>query len=126
MDEITKQSSRPKIFSAGDCETGPGALITACAGGRKAAFSIDRLINDIPLEYEESDCFDKLFTAVKVYDQNEKIGIVGSRPRKPLVVLPPEKRKFTFDEIEQGYATPDAIAEATRCLRCYRVATVAV
>ena len=45
VDDVTKQTSRPKIFSAGDCETGPDALITACAGGRKAAQSIDRLIN---------------------------------------------------------------------------------
>ncbi|MFC1816505.1 FAD-dependent oxidoreductase, partial [Thermodesulfobacteriota bacterium] len=126
VDEVTKQSSRPKIFSAGDCETGPGALITACAGGRQAAFSIDRLINGHPLEYEETDYFDKLFKTIKVYDRDEKIGIVGGSARKQLQMLPPEKRKFTFDEVEEGYSTPDAIAEATRCLRCYRVATVAV
>ena len=126
VDDVTKQSSRPKIFSAGDCETGPGALITACAGGRKAALNIDRMINGLPLEYEESDYFDKLFKTVKVYDPKEEIGMVGGRPRKHLKMLPAEARKLTFDEVEQGYTTPEAIAEATRCLRCYRVATVAV
>lgn len=126
VDEVTKQSSRPTIFSAGDCETGPGALITACAGGRKAAHSIDRMINGKPLEYEEQDYFDNMFKAIKVYDRNEKIGMVGGRARKHLNMLPPEERKRTFDEVEEGYSTPDAISEATRCLRCYRVATVAL
>ena len=126
VDAVTKQSSRPKIFSAGDCETGPGALITACAGGRRAALSIDRLINGKSLEYEGTDYFDKFFEAVKVYDRNEKIGTVGGRARKELRMLPPEQRKFTFDEVEEGYSPPEAIAEAARCLRCYRVATIAV
>jgi len=126
VDVVTKQSGRPKIFSAGDCETGPGALITACDGGRRAAFSIDCLINGKPLEYEEADYFDKLFKTVKVYDRNEKIGTVGGRARRQLRMLPPEQRKFTFDEVEEGYSPPEAIAEASRCLRCYRVATVAV
>jgi formate dehydrogenase beta subunit len=126
VDEFTKQSSRPKIFSAGDCETGPGALITACAGGRKAAINIDRMINGLPLDYQEEDYFDTLFRTLKVYDPSEDIGIPGGQPRKHLDMLPPDSRKFSFDEVESGYALPDATAEAARCLRCYRVATVAV
>ncbi|MCP4359961.1 MAG: FAD-dependent oxidoreductase [Chloroflexi bacterium] len=126
VDEVTKQSSRPKIFSAGDCETGPGALITACAGGRQAARSIDRLINGVPLEYDDNDCFDLLFKTVKIYDPEEKIGIAGGRKRKHLEMLPADIRKFNFDEVEEGFPTADAIAEANRCLRCYRVAMVAV
>jgi len=126
VDEFTKQSSRPKIFSAGDCETGPGALITACAGGRKAAINIDRMINELPLEYEVDDNFDQLFRSVKVYDPAEEVGIPGNQPRKHLDMLPPDTRKFSFDEVEKGYTIPEAITEASRCLRCYRVATVAV
>lgn len=126
VDEVTKQSDRPKIFSAGDCETGPGALITACAGGMKAAHSIDRLINDLPLEYDEDDYFDRFFKTVRVYDPDEKIKIKEERKRHHLAMLEPETRKFTFDEVEKGFSTPDAIAEAVRCLRCYRVATIAV
>jgi formate dehydrogenase beta subunit len=126
VDEVTKQSSRPKIFSAGDCETGPGALITACAGGRQAARSIDRLINDLPLDYDDNDYFDLLFKTVKTYDPQEKLGIAGIRKRKHLEMLPADKRKFTFDEVEEGFPTEDAIAEANRCLRCYRVAMIAV
>jgi formate dehydrogenase (NADP+) beta subunit len=126
VDEVTKQSSRSKIFSAGDCETGPGALITACAGGRQAARSIDRLINDLPLEYDDNDYFDLLFKTVKIYDPEEKIGIIGERKRKHLKMLPADTRKLTFDEVEAGFPTAEAISEAERCLRCYRVAMIAV
>jgi len=126
VDEFTKQSSRPKIFSAGDCETGPDALITACAGGRKAAINIDRMINEKPLEWKEEDYFDKLFGAVKVYDKDEDIGIPGGQKRKHLDMLPPDTRKFIFDEVEKGLTVTEAMTEAARCLRCYRVATVAI
>jgi formate dehydrogenase beta subunit len=126
VDDVTKQTTRPKFFSAGDCETGPDALITACAGGRKAAQSIDRLINGQPLEYTRDDCFHKFYKDVKVYDREEVLGDVGKASRKHLEMLPPETRKTTFDEVEKGFSTPEAIAEAKRCLRCYRVAVVAV
>jgi len=126
VDEVTKQSSRPKIFSAGDCETGPGALITACAGGRQAARSIDRLINGLPLDYDDNDYFDLLFKTLKTYDPQENVGIAGIRKRKHLEMLPADKRKITFDEVEEGFPTAEAIAEANRCLRCYRVAMIAV
>jgi formate dehydrogenase beta subunit len=126
VNDVTKQTNRPKIFSAGDCETGPNALITGCAGARKAAFSIDRLINGLPLEPEEEDCFDQLFKKVKVYDGQENTGLIGGRSRYHLRMLPPESRKFTFEEVEEGYTTPEAMAEADRCLRCYSVVTVAV
>ena len=126
VDEFTKQTSRPKLFSAGDCETGPGALIGACAGGRKAAESIDKMINGRPLDYEMEDWFDKLFKAVKIYDAAEDLGDINKQPRKQLRMLSPEERKFIFDEVEEGFSTAEAIAEAGRCLRCYRVAMVAV
>jgi formate dehydrogenase beta subunit len=127
VDETTKQTSRPKLFAAGDCETGPGALITACAGGRKAARSIHRLICGEPLVQDnDEEPFDELFRTVHVYDAEEKIEGVGTLARQQLTHLPPETRKTSFDEVEKGFSTPQARAEACRCLRCYCVATVAL
>ena len=126
VNEFTKQSSRPKIFCAGDCETGPDALITACAGGRRAAHSIDRFIKTQPLEHDDNHYFDKLFETVKVYDPDEEILKVESKQRFQPSVLPPDTRKSTFDEVEQGLSAREAVAEAERCLRCYQVATIAV
>jgi formate dehydrogenase beta subunit len=126
VDEYTKQSSRPKIFVAGDCETGPDALITACAGGRRAAHSIDRFINGQALDYDNNHYFDKLFETVKVYDPDEEILKVESKKRFQPGMLPADTRKSTFDEVEQGLSAQEAVAEAERCLRCYQVATIAV
>jgi formate dehydrogenase beta subunit len=126
VDSATKQSDRPNVFSGGDCETGPGALITACSAGFKAANSIDRLINGLQPEKNENDCFDKFFEAVKIFDPLEKPGLLGGLKQHHLEMLSPEKRKYTFDEVEQGFSPQEAMAEADRCLRCYRIATVAV
>jgi formate dehydrogenase beta subunit len=101
-------------------------LIGACAGGRKAAQSIDKMINGRPLDYEMEDWFDKLFKSVGIYDPAEDLGDINTQPRRQLRMLEPERRKFIFDEVEEGFSTPEAIAEAGRCLRCYRVAMVAV
>ena len=126
VNEYTKQSDRPKLFFAGDCETGPDALITACAGGRKAAYNIDRFINNLPLEYDNNYYFDKLFESVDVYNPEEEIKRVESRPRLKQEILAAEPRKSKFDEVEQGFSAQEAVAEAERCLRCYQVATIAI
>jgi formate dehydrogenase beta subunit len=126
VDEITKQTSHEKIFSAGDCETGPGALITACAGGKRAAESISCLINGKPIMPDQEEYFDLLFEKVRVFDTDEHMPMLGGQERKHLEMMPPETRKFTFEEVEKGFPNIDAIAEARRCLRCYRIATVAV
>ena len=38
----------------------------------------------------------------------------------------PETRKASFEEVEQCFSPAEAVAEAERCLRCYRVVTIAV
>ncbi|MBW2040671.1 MAG: FAD-dependent oxidoreductase [Deltaproteobacteria bacterium] len=126
VDECTKQSDRPKLFFAGDCETGPDSLVSACAGGRKAALSIDRWIHHQPLECDSEDHFDRFFRSVKVFEPNEKILKVESRSRLNPPALPLEKRVPGFDEVEQAFSAKEAVAEAERCLRCYQVATIAV
>lgn len=126
VNPATMQSNRPKIFSGGDCETGPDALITACAGGRRAAINIDRMINDQPVEADDEFSYDQLFKSLKVYDPKEDVALVAQKKRNELEMLPPDTRKFTFDEVEIGFSNQAAIEEASRCLRCYSVATIAV
>ena len=84
------------------------------------------MINDIKLQPVEDDHFDKLLSKVKVFDPNEKIGLLGGRKGHELEMLPPETRKTTFEEVEKGFSTKEAMDEADRCLRCYRVTTIAI
>ncbi|MBN2385542.1 MAG: NAD(P)-dependent oxidoreductase [Anaerolineales bacterium] len=41
QDKESGTTTRPGVFSAGDCVTGPDLVVTAMVGGRKAALSID-------------------------------------------------------------------------------------
>jgi len=84
------------------------------------------LINNLPVEPDEDDYFDQLFKSIRLYDPNEEIKKVEPSERRHLTSLPPESRISGFEEVEKGFSSPDAVAEAERCLRCYRVVTVAV
>ena len=70
--------------------------------------------------------FKALFAAIKVYNKKEKIGLVGGLKRAHLPMLDPEERKRTFDEVEAGFKINEAVGEAARCLRCYRIGMVAL
>ena len=78
---LSDWSDPPKIFCAGDCETGPDALVTACAGGQKAAGSIDGIVNGKALGYDDDYYFEKLLRTVKILDRDEKILKVETKPR---------------------------------------------
>jgi formate dehydrogenase beta subunit len=52
--------------------------------------------------------------------------LLGGCSGHHLKMLPPEERKYNFDEVEQGFSVQEAMTEANRCLRCYRVATLAI
>ncbi|NNG06793.1 MAG: FAD-dependent oxidoreductase [Desulfobacteraceae bacterium] len=126
-DPITFQSELKWVFAGGDAVYGPQSVVEAAASGKKAALGIDRFINNLPVEPDEEDYFDQLFRSIKVYDPNEEVKQkVDPAERKRLTKLSPESRVSSFDEVEQGFSSPDAVAEAERCLRCYRVVTLAV
>ncbi len=44
--KATGETSRPGVFSGGDCVTGPDLVVTAMVGGRKAAFAINEYLNN--------------------------------------------------------------------------------
>jgi len=44
VDEETGQTTRPGVYAGGDCVNGPDLVVTALAGGRKAAAAIHRYL----------------------------------------------------------------------------------
>lgn len=126
VDQETFETNIPGIFSAGDCETGPDVLVRACGNGKRAAWKIDEYLKGEKPKARMSEKFVKFFGEVKVYDKNENIGFLGDRARLQLRPMAPEVRKWTFDEVEEGFRTDEAIKEASRCLRCYRIGMIAV
>lgn len=126
VDQETFETSNKGIFSAGDCETGPDVLVRACGNGKRAAWKIDQYLRGERPEPRLSEKLVRFFGTMKVYDRNEKVGILGDKPRLRLKAMEPEIRKWTFDEVEEGYRVNEAIEEASRCLRCYRIGLIAV
>jgi len=126
IQEGTFMTSRPGIFSAGDCVTGPDVLVRAAGHGKRAAEKIDLYLRGAEVKESEDERLEAIVEKIKVYNKNEKIGIPGSTKRAMLNMLPPDSRKWVFDEVEEGYSIPVAQKEAERCLRCVRVGLFAV
>jgi glutamate synthase (NADPH) small chain len=45
-DKVTGETSRPGVFSGGDCVTGPDLVVTAMNAGRRAALAIDEYLQN--------------------------------------------------------------------------------
>ena len=126
VNQETFESSKKGVFSAGDCETGPDVLVRACGNGKRTAWKIDQYLRGQKVEPRTEEKFQQLFAGLKVYQKDENVGLVGGEKRPHLRMLDPDMRKWTFDEVEEGYRVNEAIKEASRCLRCYRIGMIAV
>jgi formate dehydrogenase beta subunit len=126
VEEGTFKTSREGIFSAGDCVTGPDVLVRAAGHGKRAAEKIDLYLRGMEVKESEEERKEALVEKIKVYNKDEKIGISGGQKRALLTMLPPDSRKWIFDEVEEGFSIPVAQKEAERCLRCVRIGLFAV
>ena len=126
IQEGTFMTNRPGIFSAGDCVTGPDVLVRAAGHGKRSAEKIDLFLRGTEVKESEDERLEAIVEKIKVYNKNEKIGISGGQKRAMLNLLPPDSRKWIFDEVEEGFSIPVAQKEAERCLRCVRVGLFAV
>ena len=118
-------TTRRGVFAGGDCVTGPDVLIRACAHGRKTALKIDMFLSEGKIEVFEEEHDEKLIGQLKPFDPSEVVPVPGGTKRIPIRHEPPLERKRDFREVDKGYTPQEAIAEASRCLRCYRVVTYA-
>jgi NADH-quinone oxidoreductase subunit F len=109
-DALSKQTSEDWIFAGGDVATGPSSVIEAVADGEKAAAGIDLFLTgkDNAFWREEK----KNNTA---FDPDAD-PVMHEREKQPLI--PVERRRCNFDEVEQPWDEATAIRQAKRCLRC--------
>jgi NADPH-dependent glutamate synthase beta subunit-like oxidoreductase len=112
--EDTLMASPPNIFTAGDMHTGRASVITAVAGGRKAARSIHLLLTRgvIPVP-------DNIQHRINPKSILKKVCVARHIPKVRVEELPVSKRKTSF--VEAVGPTIDqtrARVEAGRCLQC--------
>ena len=126
VDDRSMETSLAGVFSGGDCVTGPATLVEALAAGSDAALAIDRYLSGQEPELPLYRRLEKFAGAVKVFDKNEVMGILGGQPRPAIECLPVKERIRSFEEVDLGLTAETAVADADRCLRCYRVALLAL
>ncbi len=119
---ITLRTSIPNIFGGGDCVTGPNTLVSALAAGRRAAHSIVQFIEKGDCAPEGADWLDSAVSALSKtgHVDNAPFSVLTHRIHPP--VADPQTRVHDFSEVEGGLSPAQAMKEASRCLRCYRIA----
>lgn len=112
-DEIF-MTSRPGVFAVGDAVTVDDMVaIEAIGMGKKAAVAIDAYLRgDIS---DETDAGKG--QASPAYREMSKAEM-AEKPRIAVPTISLEKRISSYTEVELGYTSEQAIAEAQRCLAC--------
>ncbi len=119
VDRNTWMTTRDGVFAGGEVAAGPGAAITAIAGGHTAATEIAKYLElDNPARFlpPEDQYLESLpaETADKVRKENR-----ATAPQ-----LGVDERIVDFSEIDLGFGSWDAVREAQRCMNCAAGATV--
>jgi NADH-quinone oxidoreductase subunit F len=109
-DAVTGQTTAKWIFAGGDAVSGPSSVVEAVAAGERAAVGIDKYLtgkeNAFWRELKEVDTF---------FDPNAGPSLEA---REQLPLMPVDRRRNNFDEVEQPWRESVAVRQAQRCLRC--------
>lgn len=125
LNRIAAIKGKVGIFSGGDCETGPLTLIAGLAAGKEAALQIDRFVTDGDTKPLDEWVINKYIESMKPYSAKEDVAMVKSTEPAKIHHMPVAERVKTMEEVESGFTHEEAIAEASRCLRCYRLLVAA-
>jgi formate dehydrogenase beta subunit len=102
------------IFAGGDCVSGPATLIEALNAGNKVARSIDCALQGG--SFTDPDFFAGVETGAQ-----RNPGFVVKKVASKVKFLDVAKRLEGVSEVEGGLSAAEAMTEAARCLRCYRL-----
>ncbi|WP_462324234.1 FAD-dependent oxidoreductase [Desulfoplanes sp.] len=124
VDPLTMATSVPGIFAGGDCTSGPATLVEALAAGERAARAMDQHIRGVPHAMEWDEQLRYFYNLLARLDQD-----VVDRPARGFDRMKMRERKVCerirdFDQVEEAIPPEDALLEADRCLRCYRIVMI--
>jgi len=109
-DPHTGRTSLPWLYSGGDAVTGPSSVVEAVAGGERAAVAIDAQFTGAEHAFWQRE----RASTVPFDPEAEPVHY----PRAHMELLPVERRRENFNEVEQSWTEQVAVCEARRCLRC--------
>jgi NADPH-dependent glutamate synthase beta subunit-like oxidoreductase len=118
VDEITMQSSNPKVFFGGDAAFGPKNIIWAVAHGHQAAISIHQMCQGEDIRNRPSPLVNLSSQKMGIhewsYDNNVSLDLRFKVPHREKV----QALRDIKAEVELGFDLELAYAEAERCLNC--------
>jgi NADH-quinone oxidoreductase subunit F len=110
VDPTSGATGIPGIFAGGDGCDGPSSVVEAIAAGERAAGGIHYFITG------ESELFWRKEHFIETEFDPEAEPSAASRENIP--VIPPDRRRHNFDEVERPWSIEVASRQAKRCLRC--------
>jgi len=116
------------VFAGGDAEIGPLTVVACIGNAHRAANVIQRYLEEGKAYLTGEEIFEDLLTYLGVYDKNEQVPWLDSAKRANQKEVHGRERAAygNYKEVELGFSDSTAQAEADRCLRCYRMAMVAL
>lgn len=111
-DKLTLQTAQSDIFTAGDVYTGPKFAIDAIAGGREAAISLHRYVQEncsLTIGRNRRDF-------IPIDKQNVDFGEYSQMPREKNEVE--SEAKPSFNKTVKSFSEEQAKIESARCLAC--------
>ncbi len=122
----TMMTDNEGVFAGGDCEYGAMTVVLAVGHGKRAGKVMHRYLTEGKSYLDEEDAMEDIVNTFGAFDKNENLGIIGGLHREHQPKIDGAERAQNYDEIELAMPESQAVREAERCLRCYRVAMVAV
>lgn len=115
------QTTRPGVFAGGDATAGPTTLIHGMAQGQQAAKSIDEYLMTLDTGFIARRRMGELIAQGQLLAECHAERPLPVKARAEMARLSAQERAQNWDEVEQGLTQDQAWAEASRCMRCYRL-----
>jgi formate dehydrogenase beta subunit len=116
------------VFAGGDAEIGPLTVVACIGNAHRAARVIQRWLEEGKAYITDEEIMEDVLTYLPVYDKNEQVPWLDSAHREHQAEVHGRERASlkNYQEVELGFVDSQAVREAERCLRCYRMAMIAV
>lgn len=122
----TMMTDNEGIFAGGDCEYGAMTVVLAVGHGKRAASVMHRYLMEGTVTLDDEEAMEDVMNRLGVFNPDENIPTLGGRKREHQPKIDGAERATNYEEIELAMPESQAVVEADRCLRCYRVGMVAV
>jgi NADPH-dependent glutamate synthase beta subunit-like oxidoreductase len=122
VDPDTMETTVEGLFAGGDAATGPDSVILSVQTGLQGANAIHKYLGgEGDKDFELLQRMRKIIDGLGAVEDSESCAGVSGLSRAKMPAMEPEERIGNFDEIEFGFSEKTAVAEADRCMRCYRI-----